>query len=603
MTQLLVDRRDFDFVLYEMLNIEELCKYEKFKGFNKKTIDMVIKEARNLAIKEFIPINKEGDKAGCKFENGKVTIPEAYHRVIDLYIQGEWSQLGAQGCPSSVNMAVSSMFNGACATVLMYPGLSFGAAFLIGEVGGEALSKRFAEKIISGEWGGTMVLTESGAGTDLGELTTSAKKNPDGTYSITGDKIFISGGEQDINENIIHTVLARIEGAPKGTKGISLFVIPKIWVNEDGSLGEPNDVVCTGIEEKLGIHGSATCSLTFGGNGKCRGILLAGGGPDDEGKAGEGLAGMFKLMNIARLGVGMQGYALASSAYLYSLDYARERIQGKNLEKMGENDPSVPIIQHPDIRRMLLWMKAHIDGMRGLLFYTANMNDIIAVSEDGDEKAERQGIVDFIIPVIKAYCTDKAFEVCTQALQVYGGYGYTKEYPVEQLLRDSKIFSIYEGANGIQSIDLLGRKLAMNNGKAFMDFLGEIKKAVGNAKNISGLEDQASRVDAAANKLAEVALHLGTKILPESISTGFSFSKPFLDITGDVIMAWMLLWRSTVASQKIEKANKKDKVFYEGQVMAAEYFIYSVLPSAMGAMDAIINGNDAVVKIADEAFG
>jgi len=231
------------------------------------------------------------------------------------------------------------------------------------------------------------------------------------------------------------------------------------------------------------------------------------------------------------------------------------------------------------------------------------MNDIIAITEDGDEKAERQGIVDFIIPIIKAYCTDKAFEVCTQALQVYGGYGYTKEYPVEQLLRDSKIFSIYEGANGIQSIDLLGRKLAMNNGKAFMDFLGEIKKAVDNAKNISGLEDQASRVDAAANKLAEVALHLGTKILPESISTGFSFSKPFLDISGDIIMAWMLLWRSTVALQKIESANKKDKVFYEGQVMAAEYFIYSVLPSAMGAMDAIINGNDAVVKIADEAFG
>ena len=603
MTQLIADRRDIEFVLYEMLDIEGLCNHERFNEFNKRTINMMINEAFNLAIKEFLPANKEGDKTGCEFENGKVEIPDSYHRALDLYTEGEWVQLADPGCPGVVGMITNALFFGACSSIMMYPGLSYGTGLLIKGIGGEDIANRFSKKMLAGKWGGTMVLTEPDAGSDLGALTTSAKRNPDGTYSISGNKIFISGGEQNYHENIIHAVLARIEGAPEGTKGISLFIVPKIWVNEDGNLGETNDVVCTGIEDKMGLKGSCTCSLTFGGNGKCRGILLAGSDPEDGDDEGEGLKGMFNLMNGARINVGAQGYAIASSAYLYALDYARERVQGKNLEKMRDEDPSVPIIEHPDVRRMLIWMKSHVDGMRSLILYVTNLTDLIEISDDDDEKTRCQGIIDFLIPIIKAYCTDKAFEVSAQAVQIYGGYGYTKEYPVEMLLRDSKIFSIYEGTNGIQSLDLLGRKLAMKKGKAFMDFLEEIKKATTNAKNNANLEDQAIKLEAAIDKIATVAMHLGTKIMPKSISAGFSFSKPFLDATGDIVMAWMLLWRSTIASQKIEGASKKDASFYEGQIKSAEYYIYSVIPGTMGSLDAIINGNDAIVTMSDEAFG
>ncbi len=455
-----------------------------------------------------------------------------------------------------------------------------------------------------------MQLTEAQAGSDVGALTTSAVKNPDGTYSITGNKIFITAGDQDLTENIIHPVLARIEGAPKGTKGISLFLIPKIWVNDDGSLGEPNDIVCTGLEEKMGIHGSSTCSMALGSHGKCRGLLL--------GEENKGMRAMFYMMNVARLSVGFIGFISGSAAYMYALNYARERIQGKDLESIQDPDaPQVPIIRHPDVRRMLMWMKAHVEGMRSFIYLISSLIDRRTCSDDDEEREYNQGLIDLLTPVIKSYCSDRGFEICVEAIQVYGGYGYTRDYPVEQLMRDCKIASIYEGTNGIQAMDVLGRKLGMKGGVVFLNFLQEIQKITGQAKKIKELEDLAARVDEAVNRLGEVAMHLGKTALSDDFKVAFAYAKPFLDVIGDVCMAWMLLWRATIAVPKLEKlaggldpkvrhakaTKNKDAAFYEGQLQSARYFINSIIPITMGKMNAIKAGDPAVVEIPEASFG
>jgi alkylation response protein AidB-like acyl-CoA dehydrogenase len=480
---------------------------------------------------------------------------------------------------------------------MMYAGLTHGAGKLIESFGTEQQKRLFLDKMYTGEWTGTMLLTESEAGSDVGALTTYAVKNDDGTYSITGNKIFISGGEHDLSENIIHPVLARIEGAPEGSKGISLFLVPKIWVNDDGSLGEFNDVVCTGIEEKMGIHGNSTCSLMLGGKGKCRGMLL--------GEENKGMRAMFLMMNEARLLVGLQGLACASSAYMYALDYARQRVQGKNLlQMMDKNAPSVPIIQHPDVRRQLMMMKVYVEGIRSLLYYVGMCEDRVKILEDAEEKLTYQGIIDVLIPIAKGYVTDRAFEVCSHGIQVYGGYGYIKDYPMEQLLRDCRITMIYEGTNGIQAMDLLGRKLGLNKGKPVMDLLGEIQKSIAMAKNTRGLNDFAGRLEAAVNKLGEVALHMGTTAMSPNVLNAFAFAYPLMEVCGDVVMAWMLLWRAAIASKKLEgDAKKKDEAFYRGQIKSAEFFIFSILPITLGKMKAILATNGAAVDIDEKSFG
>ncbi len=616
MAQLIADRRDVDFVLHEQLRIDELSKNEKYADFNKKTIDLIISEARNLAIKEVLPTQKIGDEEGCKLENGVVTVPESFHRVYELIKEGEWVAMtedpkwGGQGMPRTVAIAAGDYLVGGNFAFMMYPGLTHGAGKLVEEFGTDKQKKLFLKKMYTGEWAGTMLLTEPQAGSDVGALTTTAVKNNDGTYSITGAKIFISGGEHDLAENIIHPVLARIEGAPAGTKGISLFLVPKIWVNDDGSLGEFNDVVCTGIEEKMGIHGNATCSLTLGGKGKCRGTLL--------GEENKGMKAMFLMMNEARLLVGLQGFTCASSAYMYALNYAKERKQGKNLlQAFNENAPSVPIIQHPDVRRQLLIMKTYIEGMRSILYYAGYCSDIAATSEDESEKAKYQGLVEIMTPIAKGYVTDKAFEVCSHGVQVYGGYGYIKEYPMEQLMRDCRITMIYEGTNGIQAMDLLGRKLGMKQGKPVMDLFGEIQKTISEAKAIAGLEDFASNLEAAVNKLGEVAMHLGTTAMSPRVMTAFANAHPFLEVAGDVVMAWMLLWRASVAAPQLGKLagsfdpearraaaeKNKNAAFYEGQIRSAEYFIKSVLPVTYGKMKAIMGSSNAVIDIPEASFG
>ena len=604
MAQLVADRRDIEFVLHEQLNIEDLSKHESYAEFNKKTIDLIISEARNLAVKELLPIRIDGDREGARFESGNVTVPESFHKAWDLFKEGEWLALtddpkwGGQGMPVSLSLAASDYFIGANFAFMMYPGLTHGAGRLVQTFGTAKQKKLFLKKMFTGEWTGTMLLTEPEAGSDVGALTTAAVKNDDGTYSITGNKIFISSGEHDMAENIIHPVLARIEGAPEGTKGISLFLVPKIRVNDDGSLGEPNDVVCTGVEEKMGIHGNATCSLSLGSKGNCQGTLL--------GEENKGMRAMFQMMNEARLLVGLQGLACASAAYLYAVNYARERVQGRHLLKALEDDaPLVPIIEHPDIRRMLLTMKVYVEGMRSLLYYIGNCEDKFKISDKEEDKAKYQGLIDLLIPIAKGYVTDKAFEVCSLGVQVYGGYGYIKEYPMEQLLRDCRITQIYEGTNGIQAMDLLGRKLGMNKGKPIMDLLGEIQQTIAGAKSISNLTDIANKVEAAVNKLGEVALHIGqTGMSPDTRMNAFAHAYNFMEVSGDVVFAWLLLWRATIAAQNLENgAGKKDAAFYEGQLKSAEFFVDSILPVTLGKMDVILTASSSAVDISEDAFG
>ena len=616
MAQLISDRKDIDFVLYEQLGVEALLETEKYGDMNRKMFDMIISEARNFGIKEILPTYVEGDRQGIRLEDGKVLVPDCFRRPHQLYVENEWlamtedPEYGGQGLPHIIARAASEYLMGANFAFIAYGTLGHGAGKMVEIFGTDEQKKLFLKNLYTGRWGGTMLLTEPEAGSDVGALTTTAVKNDDGTYSITGNKIFITNGDQDLTENIIHPVLARIEGAPGGTRGISIFLVPKYWVNPDGSIGEFNDVVCTGVEEKMGLHGSPTCSLTLGGKGQCRGLLL--------GQENQGMMIMFHMMNEARLDVGAQGFLHGSSAYLYAVNYARERIQGRDIGAGKAADAGqVPIICHPDVRRNLMWMKAKVEGMRSFVYYVAYFFDRVECAEDEAEKTYYEGLIELLTPLIKSYCSDRGFEVCVQAMQVYGGYGYTQEYPVEQLTRDCKITSIYEGTNGIQAMDLLGRKLGMKKGAIFMDLIKEIQQTVAAAREAGGLDPLADAVEGAAGRLADTAMKLGQAAASERFRTAFAFALPFLDAMGDVIMAWMHLWRASVAVPALEKIvgdldeeartkkirSNKNAAFYDGILKTARYYIRSVLPISIGKMAAINGMDDAPVEMDEKSFG
>ena len=600
MAQYVADRRDIDFVLHEQLEIGDLSMNERFAEYTKKTIDLVVSEARNLAVKEVLPTNAPGDLQGCRLENGQVIIPEEFKKIWEHYKDGEWIAMsedpewGGQGMPQALSAAATEYLNGANMAMFMYVALTHGAAGLVETFGTDTQKDLFVKKMYSGQWSGTMLLTEPGAGSDVGALDTVATRNDDGTFSISGNKIFISGGEHDLAENIVHPVLARIEGAPAGTKGISLFLVPKFRVNGDGSLGEFNDVICTGIEHKMGVHGNCTCSLTLGSKGECVGTLL--------GEENKGMKAMFVMMNGARLYVGLQGLSLASASYMNAVNYAKERVQGPNILTMLEkNPPAVPIVQHPDIRRMLISMKSYVEGMRSLIYYVGNCLDLQKVSDSPEEKEKLQGIIDVLIPIAKGYVTDRAFDVCSTGMQIYGGYGFIEEYPQAQLLRDCKITQIYEGTNGIQAMDLLGRKLGMKKGKPVMDLLGEIQAVIAQAKEIDELKTLAEDLEKAVAKFGEVAMFLGKTAMSEKVLSAFAAAHPFMEITGDITMAWMLLWRAVIAAGKVD-GKKKDKNFYIGQMKSAEYFIDTIIPITFGKMSSVLKGSDAAISIPEEAF-
>lgn len=598
MAQYIAERRDVDFVLHEQLNVEKLSSYPAFSDFNKKVVDMIVTEARGLAVKELLPTMKPGDEEGCHFEKGAVTTPEVFKRAWNLLQEGGWvaaardPDWGGQGMPETVAIATKEYLSGGNMALFLCAALTHGAAHLIEIFGTDEQKKMCLKKMYQGQWGGTMLLTEADAGSDLGALTTSAVKNPDGTYSITGNKIFISSGEQDLTENIIHPVLARVEGAPKGSRGISLFLVPKYHVNADGSLGERNDVYCTGIEHKMGINGSPTCSMALGGKGQCIGTLL--------GEENKGLAAMFVMMNEERLMCGWQSLACASSSYLHALGYARTRIQSA---KAGSGDAApVAIIQHPDVRRMLLDMKVAVEGMRSLLYYVANCEDRKKVDADNTEKY--QHLIEILTPVAKGYVSDRAVEACNTGVQVFGGYGYTREYPVEQLLRDVRICGIYEGTNGIQALDLMMRKLGMKNGRLYADLVDEIRQTLEVAKQLSRCRGLADQLASAVERLSATVAHIRSSISNGNAPQTMASAASFLKVSGDTVIAWMLLWRATIAVQALEKgAKNKDKAFFEGLVSSAVYFFESVLPVTTMQMTMIQESKGIATTIPDEAFG
>jgi hypothetical protein len=603
MAQQLADRRDQDFVIWEQMNSEEILKHELYGEFNRKACEMVMTEARALAVKELLPTMKEGDEEGVRFENGEVKVPESFRRVFELIKEGEWQNLGVppemggQGAPAFVSAAAAEYFLSANWALYCYASMGNGTALLVHLYGTPEQKEKYIKKLTSAQWGGTMLLTESDAGSDVGALATTAVKNPDGTYSLTGNKIFITNGEHDLVENIINPVLARIEGDPPGTKGISLFLVPKYFVNDDGRLDKRNDIVCSGVEEKHGLHGSATCSMTLGNKGNCIGYLL--------GEERQGMKIMFNMINHARMGTGLQAMSDASAAYLLAVNYARERIQGRDLENFADHSaPSVAIIRHPDVRRNLLWMKSYIDGMRSFFYYMTRCGSQALITDSAEEQEKFGDLFSMLTPIVKDYMAVKGHEVCIQAIQVFGGAGYTRDFLVEQYARDCKITSIYEGTSGIQAMDLLARKIGMKKGLVFMNFMGEIQKTTTRAKAVDALNDLAVKVENTANRLGEVALHIGKMAMSEDFKVAFAHALPFLYAMGDTIMAWMLLWRAVVASEKLAaKPKKKDIAFYEGQIKTAEFFINTELPLTSGKMEAIKGGCAAAIEISDEGFG
>ncbi len=619
MANLILDERDQKFLLFEMLGVDRLCEKPMFQEFSRDLFDMILAEARKFAVNEIFPTLVEGDREGCRLEDGQVFVPKAFHRCYRLYCEGGWGTMsysreaGGQGLPYVISVAAKNWFVHNF-SFLCYPGLSEGAARLIETYGTEEQKKRYLEKMVTGEWAGTMCLTEPSAGSDVGNLSSKAIRQPDGTYRIQGSKIFITAGDHNLTENIIHPVLARIKGDPHGTGGISIFLVPKYLINDDGSLGRRNDFEVAKIEEKMGIHGSATCLLNFGDNGDCYAELL--------GEERKGMKVMFQMMNEARIAVGLQGESSGSLAYLHALQYAKERLQGSSVTKFKDpHAPRVPIIEHPDVRRMLLWMKSNVESMRALLYYTSLCADREVSEDDEAEKEKWLGILEILTPICKAYNSDTGFRVTETAIQVYGGYGYCADYPVEQILRDEKIASIYEGTSGIQALDLVVRKLPRRNGASFMALLGEMNATVARYKDSHGLDDLSADVQSEVNTLGEMGLFFAQCAGEGNFLIPLTNAYPFLMMMGKVIAGWLLLWEAGVAKEKLDSlagekgANpsdraqwkafvkeNKDAAFYAGKITGARYFIKNVLPEVEASATAIKSRDLSPMEIIDESF-
>jgi len=613
----LVDSRDVRFVLFELLELEKLNRFDRFKDFDRSVYEDTLELAEKIALQQFYTSNVDGDKIGLKFDPQKneVTVPESFHKGFRAYLEAGFhtlalpQEVGGMGIPSSISMASAEYFNAGNTSLTMYCGAITGAMALILPFGSEELKAMFLPKMFEGKWGGTMCLTEPSAGSDVGALKTKAVKQADGTYLITGQKIFISNGEHDMAENIIHPVLARIEGDPEGTKGISIFIVPKFLVNPDGSLGERNDMVCTGIEHKMGLKGNATSSLSFGDNGKCVGYLL--------GKERQGMQIMFHLMNAARIHTGVQAEACSSAAYMHAVTYARNRIQGSHItQMMNKNAPKVVIMEHPDVKRMLLYMKSTIEGMRMLCLFLALHEDIMHASPDPEEVKAATGIVEILTPIVKAGISDEAWLVTAEAIQVYGGYGYCQEYPVEQYARDVKVLSIYEGTNAIQSLDLQMRKILMN---PEMYNYAQLRKWMNDTiAKAQGVVDEKyiAPVVRGLAKFDEVIEMMKKQMGEGKFMALVLNATPLQQAMFPLIMAWLHLWSLTLTIPKAKAlvgdakgeerkkliAENAEAAFYNGRVLSSQFYIGAEFPKFFGRIECIMNNEGAALKVESANF-
>ena len=599
--------RDHKFILKEWLDMGKVFSFDAFKDYyGVDDIDNILDQALKVAREVTAPSRDDNEDIQAQFNEGKVTVPPSFKEVYWFLNQNGWGGSNedeeAEGhLPQTLFRACTEYQIAANAGFMPYILATAGAASLIASFGNDYVKKLFKEKMYSGEWGGTMCLTEPNAGSDVGDLLTRAyPTDVDGVYRIKGTKCFITGGEQDITENIIHLVLARVEGAKPGTKGISLFAVPKMWVDDDGSIAGNNDVNCVGIEHKMGIKGSATCVMAFGEENQCRGYVL-GNPPDAEGR-GEGMAQMFQMMNGARMETGHAALAETALAYNNAVAYATERIQGRPMT--NPKAERMPIIKHEDVRRMLLDLKAYVEAMRALIFKTYYYFDIVQYSKDPEEVRRVKARLEVNTPIVKAYCSDRAWELTAEAMQVFGGNGYSEEYPIAELCRDVKIYSIWEGTNYIQSLDLIGRKWMMGKGKVFADWLAEIEEFATANASAADFEKEMAILLRAVNAYKEIQNTIASYFMNQKISMMPLYASRILQASGELICGQVILEQALVAQKKIDElgSDHYDYPFYNGKVNAAKYFVRNIVPNIFRTLEVVKEGDTSVLDIVEEAF-
>ncbi|WGL15056.1 acyl-CoA dehydrogenase C-terminal domain-containing protein [Microbulbifer bruguierae] len=585
--------REMNFLLHEVFEADKLWASMPAlaETADRETADAILEEMAKLAANTLDPINRTGDEEGCQWNDGVVTTPQGFPEAYTTYCEGGWGALvgnpefGGMGMPKMLGAQVEEMICAANISFALYPVLTNGACLAIDAHGSEELKQKYLPNMYAGTWAGAMDLTEPHAGTDLGIIRTKAEPQEDGSYSITGSKIFITGGDHDLSENIIHLVLAKLPDAPKGPKGISLFLVPKILVNEDGSLGERNGVSCGSIEHKMGIKASATCAMNFDG---AKGWLV--------GEVNKGLAAMFTMMNYERLGVGIQGLGASERSYQSAIEYARDRVQSRSPEGAKQPEKAAdPIIVHPDVRRMLLTQKALIGGGRALSTYVAKWLDISKFGE-GEEKQHAEAMVALLTPVAKAFFTDKGLECTVLGQQVFGGHGYIREWGQEQLVRDVRITQIYEGTNGIQALDLIGRKTVANGGALFELFAADVQTFIDANADNEALAEYIQPLATELQRLKDVTAAVLEAAKQDPNAPGAA-SVEYLHLFGYVAYAYM--W-AKVVSVAAPKAAADD--FYRSQVKTARFYFARLLPMTAGLAGSVLAGSETLMDLEEELF-
>jgi len=600
MSEMLLSSRNLAFELYEVLDAEALTRRERFAEHNRETFDAAIGTARTIAEKFFAPHNRKGDENEPRYENGEAVLIPEVKPAVDAFLQAGFLnaarsfEAGGMQLPTLLSQACFAHFQSANAASTSYPFLTMGAANLIESFGNDEQKQRFLQPMIDGRFFGTMALTEPHAGSSLSDIRTRAEPAADGTYRLRGNKIFISGGDHPLSENIVHMVLAKLPDAPSGVKGISLFIVPKFLVNDDGSLGKRNDVLLAGLFHKMGWRGTTSTALNFGDNNECIGYLV--------GKPHQGLSYMFQMMNEARIGVGMGAVMLGYAGYLYSLEYARERPQGRLPDNKNPDTAPVSIIQHADIKRMLLTQKAYVEGAFDLGLYAARLFDDTTTGETEEVRKQAHELLDLLTPIVKSWPSEFCLKANELAIQILGGHGYTREYPVEQYYRDNRLNPIHEGTHGIQSLDLLGRKLGQNGGAGLKQLIRLIADTAARAQTHEGLTPLRQPLEQLIARLQVVTIGLLTDLSQGKVNSSLANSALYLKVFGHTVIGWRWLEQAIRAEEGLAKGHEADVSFYKGKLQAARYFLTWEVPGCHHELAILEARDDTCLSMQDEWF-